>query len=1287
MAGQRWSLSLNCRLRKTFLKNMNRAVLSSLRLLAVIALFAPALAWPQAEVPVLADAAGNPQVMFLIDDSGSMNAVMEHPDFDAASAVATNPANDIPSLIWRLESGAAAPSLTHTLRPILIEINDGFADSSTGNLYSTVQFSSAASNHPIALQMTCNNTSGATASCAGPGATTPSRGPNAAYLFGNTGVQGSSIFTVSNLSRVTPGGPYASDSSAHEYLLMSYRREEYNRQTEDWGDVWAKLDAEGFPLMLRTRAYATLGGTVVFNGKTVFLSAGWYRLEYLRWIFYAATPAQLATLPNVNRLRLVKNVVQQLILDNPSVRFGISAFNSTTVSVGVHSGNLQTQWYTPEGNATANGPKIRRGVGTASATLIASLNSMTPRGGTPIANSYIEVLRYFHGETDNDPNFAGTYTSPINSPCDAYFVVLLTDGLPTGETANSVFGAAIADYDNDDAELPANTNSGCSSAVCAEFLDDAAYFAYNTDFSASLAGVQNVRSYAVGLGVTYTLLDQFAEDGGTTHSYFAGTTAEITETLKNIVSLIITSPVAGAGAALAETFGESGKVYRPRFRADTWNGNIDVYEFNSSSGELEFLFDMGDIMEARDLAAEPRTIIAGIDTDFDGNTATTLGFSTANAATLRPYLFKRFADGLEDTALLEPPLADTASNTSAEILIDFVHGKPHEELRVRDRDGDGLTEKLGDIVYSRPVEIGPKNGNYGPMQGYSAFVAGLASQPRILLVGGNDGMLHAFDSLTGEELWAYIPSSQLPYLERMSRTLYNSTYRRSYVDGPIAVEDAYVNGAWRTLAMFGMRAGGSQYTVLDITNRSAPALLWEVNAAGSGGQSWSKPVVVLTGGSGDAPATYNWHMVVGTGEGKTTAGTYIQTFNLNSLTPPAPSIVTISASDPIGTRTSSITAVQDDRDLAVDRLYLGTEEGDIYRVRVTSSVAGWTAAKLYDGTGSQPIVGQPLTVLIDNPQYVTGGSGVAGEKLAVGVYVGTGRFDDRSDISGVGTTTQNILGVFDPVNTASDGYANVLTNVVKANLQNQTPASFTVRRDEDKIYRVPTGKAGFYIDQATSISLAANSYINPVGMVFYEAINLRGGLFFSTFLPHQGACAVGGHGFVQMLNFRTGGGFITDYVSTPDKPFYNGGIPDANGDGNYTAADVTAGIAAGNITAAIDVKVESISLGQTKPYTHSNTLNANDIRLAASGGGILPALASLGDQGAPVAPSILRGAQKVIVQPAYPVPPTVGNPTDGTTGGGGTDLPSESLPPPENLPISIYNLPLDILSFHESTSN
>ncbi|HVO19471.1 MAG TPA: hypothetical protein VMU15_09455 [Anaeromyxobacter sp.] len=208
----------------------------------------------------------------------------------------------------------------------------------------------------------------------------------------------------------------------------------------------------------------------------------------------------------------------------------------------------------------------------------------------------------------------------------------------------------------------------------------------------------------------------------------------------------------------------------------------------------------------------------------------------------------------------------------------------------------------------------------GTVDAYRAWRTAYAGRENVVLVGSNDGFLHAFDAGgqdtstgtqdldcawpnvqdgTGQELWALLPPDLLP---RLRDTMLNHQYM---VDGNTMVRDIWVDNApsdgstnntvsatgnsldgvkqkneFRTVAIFGERSGGTQYTALDVTNafsttasvRPRPTLRWTFPPPRSDdaqymGESWSDfsprppPIgpVQLYPGAGDVdPQNKHW---------------------------------------------------------------------------------------------------------------------------------------------------------------------------------------------------------------------------------------------------------------------------------------------------------------------------------------------------------------------------------------------------------------------------------------------
>jgi type IV pilus assembly protein PilY1 len=109
----------------------------------------------------------------------------------------------------------------------------------------------------------------------------------------------------------------------------------------------------------------------------------------------------------------------------------------------------------------------------------------------------------------------------------------------------------------------------------------------------------------------------------------------------------------------------------------------------------------------------------------------------------------------------------------------------------------------------------------------------------VIYVGANDGMLHAFDDATGEELWAFIPPNLLTYLKKFKDDLSLDVF----VDGS---PKAYL-GSDKKVLIFGERRGGDRYYALDITDPLSPKFLWEINPSTTGfsqlAQTWSTPQI------------------------------------------------------------------------------------------------------------------------------------------------------------------------------------------------------------------------------------------------------------------------------------------------------------------------------------------------------------------------------------------------------------------------------------------------------------
>ena len=234
----------------------------------------------------------------------------------------------------------------------------------------------------------------------------------------------------------------------------------------------------------------------------------------------------------------------------------------------------------------------------------------------------------------------------------------------------------------------------------------------------------------------------------------------------------------------------------------------------------------------------------------------------STVATAYPSLFNTFLlNQTERQVKWLRGLDYTSSGVATPLILSPVGAIPGTELRSRYYNGD--TWRLGDIAYSTPTVSRQPNGAYHLAfhdTSYTPFYQKYMNRRSVIYVGGNDGMLHAFnggfysskenkicralnasydpyDSLLtndepcatsgpelGAELWAYVPYNLLPHLYWLTEANYGHSY---YVDGQPRIFDAKIfaeegtctssvtsagcvhPGGWGTVMVVGMRMGGA----------------------------------------------------------------------------------------------------------------------------------------------------------------------------------------------------------------------------------------------------------------------------------------------------------------------------------------------------------------------------------------------------------------------------------------------------------------------------------------------
>jgi type IV pilus assembly protein PilY1 len=252
----------------------------------------------------------------------------------------------------------------------------------------------------------------------------------------------------------------------------------------------------------------------------------------------------------------------------------------------------------------------------------------------------------------------------------------------------------------------------------------------------------------------------------------------------------------------------------------------------------------------------------------------------------------------------------------------------------------------------------------------------------VIFVGANDGMFHAYDDATGEELWGFIPKELLSRL----RDLPSSSGVKYYVDGS---PKAYITESQKII-IFGLRRGGSNYYALDVTDPENPKFLWEIGPETPGyaeiGQTWSTPqmgkirfgssekVVAFIGGGYDE----NQDKKIVTTDDKRGRAVYVvdvltgeQVWRLDYHRD-----ASMKYSIP-----SDISRVDTNGDGYIDRLYVGDMGGRMWRFDLeTSDPNAWSGRILFNssigvGSGKRKIFYPPDVTLEKGYEMVLFGTG------------------------------------------------------------------------------------------------------------------------------------------------------------------------------------------------------------------------------------------------------------------------------------------------------------------------
>lgn len=600
------------------------------------------------------------------------------------------------------------------------------------------------------------------------------------------------------------------------------------------------------------------------------------------------------------------------------------------------------------------------------------------------------------------------------------------------------------------------------------------------------------------------------------------------------------------------------KVFQAIYDPSNWLGDIFAYGFNSANELIETpIWRASELLKARVLTDgyESRNMMT-----FNGTRGINFAFpddyESLDNTTLSPF---QVNDLLTNAPY--PSAINTAEKTEninfGKALAQYLSGDNSNEGTAGNQFRQRSDYYLGDIIHGGPVYIGKPNapypnniashiGNSSDYVGYHEFAKNNISRQGVVYAGSNDGFMHAFNSDTGEELYAFMPHTLSTNSDKGVHELAEQGYdHKSYVDGSITVADVFLENPklggipqWRSYLVGSLRKGGKGIYVLDVTD-PAPflggtltktALDGLANKMVVGefthpelGYTYSKPQITMLNNG-------RWAAIFGNGynnEGDGRAKLFILYLDDLSVDVLDTAEGSISSGDCLNVSSdcnglSSPTLIDINSDSRVDYVYAGDLHGNLWRFNLSADSTAYTSstAKLvFKACSTAPcnnITRQPITVkpVVRSHPYRQS-TNTSPNTL---VFFGTGQYITEDDITN--TDVQSFYGVWDNGKNVYDRrrlVEQVVTEDILGSDIIRTVTSNTVNYSSSGS---SSSKWGWVMDLPDTGE-----------RVVLEPKLFGHNVIFATSVPSADACGSSGYSFMMGLKFLNGGAATN---GTPD---------------------------------------------------------------------------------------------------------------------------------------------------------
>ncbi len=827
-----------------------------------------------------------------------------------------------------------------------------------------------------------------------------------------------------------------------------------------------------------------------------------------------------------------------------------------------------------------------------------------------------------------------TIVNPIEHSCQKSFAVLMTDGQPhLDRDINSL----VRDYTGDCAATPSQCDSTPTDPNVerlpatplpalsvknyqngtkkdrryewggSDYLDDVAQALFDMDLRPDLtkskAGEKsNLITYTIGFADPILANDPLLTDAairGGGQFKTAGDSAALTaafagifDDIANQVELSSASTLSANSTRLDTTT----KIYQAGFSSVDWSGFLKAFALSTTSEDTN-----GNGVKDSGEDTNGNGILDGIGSF--GEKKWDMSFPAADTRRILSYNPAAVSTKGISFEWAELSTSQQAALTSADVL-NYIRGDQAKEIPKTGGTFRARATVLGDIVNSDPLFIGKSDDfGYGILPGtegtdyqkfrnddtYSNYKG---SRLDALYFGANDGMLHAVNSETGAELFAYLPNAVIPSLKKLTAEKYGCTQsgclpHEYFVDGSPRAGDVYFSSLWHTVLLGSTGAGSSKAIfALDVTNPTSSMaisnVLWEITPsqapvtanladdtanknpgfANNLGYTIPQPTtarmqngkwaaIVANGYNSVSKKAVLFIVDVATGEIIRSIDTNVgDAAKPNGLSTPVPADV--------------------DGDRIVDYIYAGDLLGNLWKFDVADSDPSKWGVAFSSGTNPAPLFTacSAVTCSGTNFQPITAKPQLGRHPLGgLMVYFGTGKYFESGDhIVPSSPQAQSFYGIRD-IGSVISGRSSLQMQKILAEQAFDTDSNgnndFVLRATSETLVDYKgnalasppvIAKKGWYMDLEPPTGGAKGERVVTAALVRGKR------LMFVTMTPSADPCKAGGVSWIMELDAVEGkrltdASFDTNndgYVNVSDKR----ALVDTNGDGVVNSLDI-----------------------------------------------------------------------------------------------------------------------------------